>query len=132
MPSKNRKIINPSALFYADGFTHAVIPKGQQTVYLSGQLAWDENFQVIGPGDLAKQTTQVYKNIQHILDELGATWDHVVKTTIYTTQPHESETIARIKHSFLNGVASHAESLIGVQGLAAPELLIEVEAIVVM
>lgn len=132
MQSKNREIVNPDKLFQAEGFTHAVIPKGNKTVYLSGQLAWDENFQVIGKGDLAKQTEKVYENIQHILDDIGATWDDVVKTTIYTTQPHEGETIAKIKHSFLDGVASHAETLIGVEGLAAPELLIEVEAIVVM
>jgi len=83
-------------------------------------------------GDLAKQAAKVYENIQHILDELGATWDHVVRTTIYTTQPHESETIAKVKHSFLDGVPSHAETMIGVESLAAPELLIEVEAIVVL
>lgn len=81
---------------------------------------------------LAKQTAKVYENIQHILTGIGATWDHVVKTTIYTTKPHESETIARIKHEFLDGIPSHAETLVGVAGLAAPELLIEVEAIVVM
>lgn len=132
MKSQNREIINPDKVFQAEGFTHAVIPKGDKTVYLSGQLAWDENFQVIGDGDLAKQTAKVYENIQHILTDIGATWDHVVKTTIYTTKPHESETIARIKHEFLDGIPSHAETLVGVAGLAAPELLIEVEAIVVM
>lgn len=132
MQSQNREIVNPDKVFNAEGFTHAVIAKGSKTVYLSGQLAWDTNFQVVGEGDLAKQTTKVFENIQHILDDIGATWDHVVKTTIYTTQPHESETIAKIKHSFLNGVASPAETLIGVEGLASPECLIEIEAIAVI
>lgn len=132
MSNKNREIINPDTVFNVDGFTHAVVAKGAKTVYLSGQLAWDKHFQIIGEGDLVKQTRKVFQNIEHILDELGATWDHVVKTTIYTTQPEENETIAKVKHEFLKGVPSPAETLIGVKALAMPELLIEIETIVVM
>lgn len=54
------------------------------------------------------------------------------KRPIYTTKPHESETIAKIKYSFLKEIPSHTEILIGVTGLVAPDLLIEIEAIVVM
>lgn len=86
----------------------------------------------MGEGDLVKQTRKVYENIQHILGDIGATWDNVVKTTIYTTKPNEGETIAKTKHEFLNGVASPAETLIGVDSLASPECLIEIEAIVVV
>lgn len=132
MSNKNREIINPEELFNVEGFTHAVVAKGDKTVYLSGQLSWDKNFQVIGEGDIVAQSRQVFKNIEHILDELGATWDHVVKTTIYTTKPEENETIAKVKHEFLQGVASPAETLIGVEALAMPEFLVEIEAIVVM
>lgn len=132
MQRTNREIVNPAKVFSADGFTHAVIAEGNKTVYLSGQLPWDENFQVVGKGDLVKQTRKVYENIEHILDDIGATWDNVVKTTIYTTKPNESEAIAKTKHEFLNGIASPAETLIGVDSLASPECLIEIEAIVVM
>jgi len=55
-----------------------------------------------------------------------------VKTTIYTTKPYEGEAIARTKHEFLNGVASPAETLIGVDSLASPDCMIEIEAIAVM
>lgn len=132
MESTNRKIVNPSKLYNADGFTHAVIPKGTQTVYLSGQLPWDDKFQVIGEGDLAKQTAKVYENIGHVLEELGATWDNVVKTTIFTTRPHEHETIAKIKQDYLLDTPSPAETLVGVDSLALPGLFIEIEAIVVI
>lgn len=132
MSNKNREIINPDTVFNVEGFTHAVVAKGDKTVYLSGQLAWDKDFQIIGAGDLVKQTKQVLQNIEHILDELGATWDHVVKTTIYTTEPEKNELIAQVKHEFLKGIPSPAETLIGVDALAMPEFLIEIEAIVVM
>lgn len=132
MQHSKREIVNPNKLFSAEGFTHGVIAEGSKTVYLSGQLPWDENFQVVGEGDLVKQTRKVFENIQHLLDDIGATWDNVVKTTIYTTKPDEGETIARTKHEFLNGVASPAETLIGVNRLASPECFIEIEAIAVL
>lgn len=132
MQRKNREIVNPDKVFSAEGFTHAVIAAGNKTVYLSGQLPWDENFQVVGKGNLVEQTRKVYENIQHILEDIGATWDNVVKTTIYTTKPNEGETIAKTKHAFLNGVASPAETLIGVERLASPECWIEIEAIAVL
>lgn len=132
MQRKNREIVNPRKVFSAEGFTHAVIAEGNKTVYLSGQLPWDENFQVVGKGDLVKQTRKVFENIQHILDDIGVTWDNVVKTTIYTTNPYEGEAISKTKHEFLNGVASPAETLIGVDSLASPDCMIEIEAIAVM
>lgn len=132
MSTSSREIIQPDKLFHAEGFTHAVVSAGEKTVYISGQVAWDEKFQVVGEGDLAEQTRKVYENIQHVLDKIGATWENVVKTTIYTTLPYENETIAKVKHEFLKGVSSPAETLIGVHGLAAPELLVEIEALAVI
>lgn len=132
MGSSNREIVNPKAVFSADGFTHAVVSTGEKTVYISGQLAWDTHFQVVGGDDIAAQTRKVYENLQHILEDIGATWGNVVKTTIYTTRPEENETIAKVKHEFLKGVASPAETLIGVEALASPECLIEIEAIAVI
>lgn len=132
MQKNSKEILNPKKLFSAEGFTHATISEGTKTIYISGQIAWDQNFQVVGKGDLAKQTRKVYENIQHVLDEVGASWENVVKTTIYTTRPNENETIAKVKTEFLKGIASPAETLIGVDSLAAPELLIEIEAIAVI
>lgn len=132
MFTSKREIIQPDKLFHVEGFTHAVVSTGEKTVYISGQLPWDENFQIIGEGSLAEQSRKVYENIQHVLDEIGATWENVVKTTIYTTKPHKNEIIANVKHEFLKGVASPAETMIGVHSLAAPGLLVEIEAIVVI
>lgn len=132
MFTNKREIIQPEKLFHAEGFTHAVVSTGEKTVYISGQLPWDENFQIVGEGSLAEQSRKVYENIQHVLDEIGATWENVVKTTIYTTKPYENEIIANVKHEFLKGAASPAETMIGVNSLAAPGLLVEIEAIVVI
>ena len=127
-----REIINPKALFQAKGFNHAVATTGTKTIYVSGQLPWDENFQVVGEGDLKRQTEKSFENIEHVLDEVGATWEHVVKLVIYTTKPEESQIISTVKVEYLDGVDVPADTLIGVTALADERCFIEIEAIVVM
>lgn len=132
MQSKHREIINPEKIHDPVGFTHVVIPKGEKIVFLSGQLAWDNNFKVVGENDLAKQTRMVYQNIQYALEEIGAAWDNVAKTTIFTTRPHDYETIGSVTSEFFGDVPPPAQTLIGVAGLVLPEFLIEIEATVVL
>lgn len=128
----NREIVNPETVFQADGFTHGVISNGGRILFISGQVAWDKDFQLVGEGDLAAQSRKVYENIQHVLNEARASWENVVKMNIYTTRPHENLIIAGVKQEFLQGVPSPAETLIGVHGLASPDLLIEIEAYAVL
>ncbi|WP_068672085.1 RidA family protein [Oceanobacillus sp. Castelsardo] len=93
MTSKYRDIINPEEIHDPIGYSHVTIPKGNKLVFLSGQVAWDKNMNVVNVGDFAKQTDMVYQNLSYALEEVGATWDHIVKTTVYTTRPTEYEII---------------------------------------
>lgn len=130
--TKKREIINPEKLFKAEGFTHTVSAVGGKTIYIAGQLPWDENFQLIGQDDLEAQTKKSLENIQHVLDEAGANWDNVVKLVIYTTKPQENERIDKVKMIILDGIASPAVTLIGVAALADPRCFIEIEAVAVI
>lgn len=130
MTSTNKKI-NPAALYSTDGFTQAVSSSGNKIVFISGQLAWDENAQLIGEGDIEKQTYKVFENIKHALDEVGATWDDVVKLVAYTIKPEDINTVARIKGEFV-GKKPPADTIVAVPGLAFPECLVEIDAIVMM
>lgn len=130
--SNEREIINPKELFSAKGFTHAVSTSGTKTVYISGQLPWDKNFKLIGEEDLKEQTKQCLENIGHVLNEVGATWDNVVKLVTYTTKPEESEVINQVKVEHLKGVETPPDTLIGVTALADKRCFIEIEAIAVI
>lgn len=128
--STNKKI-NPDGLFKAKGFTQAVSSTGTKTVFVSGQLPWDSNAQLVGEGDVEAQTRQVFKNITCVLDEVGATWDDVVKLVAYVVGPEHVNTVAKIKAEF-TGEAPPADTIVGVTGLAYPDCLIEIDAIVMM
>lgn len=132
MTSKHREVINPSTIHDPIGYTHITIPKGKKIIFFAGQVAWDKDMNVVEVDDLAKQTDQVYKNIEHALNEVGATWDHIVKTTIYTTKPHEYEIIGAATAKYFGDAPPPTQSIIGVTGLALPEFLIEIEATIVL
>jgi 2-iminobutanoate/2-iminopropanoate deaminase len=67
-------------------YSQAVISRGSRTVYCSGQIPLHpETGGVVGAGDIKAQAEQVMKNLGAVLQAAGATFDDVVRTTIYLT-----------------------------------------------
>lgn len=67
----------------AIGFSQVV--KAGNVLYVSGVLAVDENLQVVGEGDMTAQVAQVYANLGRILSANGASFQDVVKETVFAT-----------------------------------------------
>ena len=122
-----RKLLSPSQLHPAPGFNHVAIKEGSTLISVAGQVALDHDFSVIAPGDLAEQTRVVMRNIAIALEAAGATWDDVIRRTIYTLHPTEFAVISEAIES-VQGSADHpAQTIVGVTGLAVEGLLIEIE-----
>ena len=62
---------------------YAQAVKVNDTLYVSGQLPMDARTRQLIGGSITEQTEQVLINMREILEEGGATLDHVVKVTIY-------------------------------------------------
>ena len=125
-----RTISNPSGLHDPPGYSHTVVATGSRLAFVAGQVALDRNFGLVGGDDLAAQTRQVMANLEIALDELGASWDDVVKATVYTTRPHDYEELGGAMAEALAGAAPPAQVLLGVTALALPELLVEIDLVV--
>jgi enamine deaminase RidA (YjgF/YER057c/UK114 family) len=125
-----REILNPAQIHPPPGYSHIAVATGSRLAFVAGQAAIDLEFNIVGGDDLGAQTRQVMTNLRHALDELGATWDDVVKATVYTTRPTEYETIGAAMSEALGGAAPPAQVIAGVTSLALPELLIEIELVV--
>lgn len=122
-----RELINPPELFPPPGFSHLAVATGQRLVFVAGQTAITPDFAVIGEGDLAAQTRASMECVGIALRAAGAGWDDVVRRTIYTVAPTEFEVIARAIEE-ITGESSHPpQTIIGVTGLALPQLMIEIE-----
>jgi hypothetical protein len=50
-PSQTR-FLNPDGLNKPAGYTHVVVSEPRKLVYVSGQVAWDANGEIVGKGDL--------------------------------------------------------------------------------
>ena len=59
-----------------------VQPEGK-VIHLTGQVAWDAEENIVGIGDVAKQTRQCFRNIENLLGEVGAGLEDIVSITTY-------------------------------------------------
>lgn len=127
-----RQLTNPEGLHPAPGFSHIAIGTGSRVAYIAGQTALAPDFSVIGEGDLHQQTVAATKNVEICLKEIGATWEQVVRRTVFTTQPEQYAVITSAIEEVQGSQEHPAQSIIGVTGLAIPGLLIEIEVTVVL
>jgi enamine deaminase RidA (YjgF/YER057c/UK114 family) len=115
------------------GYSHVVAAGGGTTVYVAGQVALDADGRVVGPGDLRIQTEHVFKNLVRALAAAGARISDLVKITTYVVdfKPADRDVIREVRSRFIEGTPP-ASTLVGVQALVMPELMIEIEAIAVI
>jgi enamine deaminase RidA (YjgF/YER057c/UK114 family) len=96
------------------------------TVYLRGQTGMDFDGRIEGIGDPAAQAETAMKNVKILLEEAGARLEHICKVTVYITDRAYRESVYRVIGKWLKGVYLVSTGLI-VQGLAKPELLMEID-----
>ena len=54
-------------------------------IFVAGEKGIDSKTGKVVPGGIAAETRQTLENIRAILEEAGATMDHVVRTVVYLT-----------------------------------------------
>jgi 2-iminobutanoate/2-iminopropanoate deaminase len=64
-------------------YSQAIVANG--FVFISGQIPLDPSTGQLVDGGIESQTRQVLDNLAAILETTGATWDRVVRATIYLT-----------------------------------------------
>ena len=101
------------------------------TVYLRGQVGTDFKGNLVGLGDPRAQTEQAMKNVKQLLEEAGSDMSHIVKTTIYITDPRFREEVYQEAGKWMKGVFPVSTGLV-VQALAQPEWLMEIDVIAVI
>ncbi len=126
--------IQPHGLFASPTYSHVVTARGGGTVYISGQVAAGPDGAVVGVGDVGAQTAQVMRNLEIALQAAGATFADVVKIVTYVVgyQPEQRAAIAAARAPYFPAGEPPASTLVGVSALAAPDWLVEIEAVAVI
>jgi 2-iminobutanoate/2-iminopropanoate deaminase len=123
------KRTNPPALSKPTGYTHVVEVAGPvKTVYIAGQIAFDKDGTIIGPGDMKAQAEQVFKNLEAALAAAGAKFSDVVKMNTYVTDMEKAPAVREVRARYF-GESTPASTLVQVVRLARPELMLEIEVI---
>lgn len=131
----SRQSIQPKNLFESApyGFSQVVACSGQRLVYCAGQTANDKDLNFIGAGDFKVQLEASLENVRIALAAAGAEPTDVVSIRTYVVDytPEHLDTVGSVMNEFF-GDDLPASTLIGVQALALPHFLCEVEAMAVV
>jgi enamine deaminase RidA (YjgF/YER057c/UK114 family) len=128
--SVQREAINPWPWSVELGFHQGEVVSGHtRTLYCSGQTAMDADGKPQHDGDMAAQLALSLANVEAVLGGAGMSLANVVRLNVYTTDvdalfPHYGVLAARLGAA---GVAP-ATTMLGVNRLAVPGQMIELEA----
>ena len=131
-----REAINPKTMYGSVqyGFSHAVKTTGEVTLHCAGQVAWDKDYNLVGSGDIAAQARQALNNLKEVLAAAGASVVDVARMRTYVVdqKPEYLESVGAAIAEFYGDVTPAANTWIGVQSLALPDFLIEIEVTAVI
>jgi reactive intermediate/imine deaminase len=123
--------MNPQGLSTPTGYSHVVTTRGGKTIYIAGQVAFDAKGQLVGKGDLAAQTRQVFENLSVALKAAGATFANVVKANTYMRDASQVAVVREVRARYYTKELP-ASTLVEVPRLANPDFLIEIEVVAVV
>lgn len=132
------KYFAPDGLMQPVPYHHVAVGTGTRHVHVAGQISRTADGTPVAPGDLAGQVAQALRNTATGLASAGATFSDVVRLTFYVTQWQPAKIAA-----FMAGIEVVAAdvglptpmppaSLIGVDYLFEPDVLVEVEATAIL
>jgi enamine deaminase RidA (YjgF/YER057c/UK114 family) len=132
-----KEFINPTTLpSWEQSFSQIVVVSNDtsRTIYISGQVAADEDHLLIGEGDLSAQAMRAFQNVETALAAAGARTSDVVKLNIYVKgyQPADAIPVGKALRRYFPHKNLPASTWLGVQSLAEEGFLIEIDAVAIV
>jgi 2-iminobutanoate/2-iminopropanoate deaminase len=110
------------------GYAQAV--KVGDTIYVSGQVSHDDTGNIVGRGDMEAQMRQAYSNIRKLLAQYGATIENIVDKILFVTDMDAAFAAAvKCRQEIFSGTPIIASTIVQIQRLAFPELMIEIRCV---
>jgi enamine deaminase RidA (YjgF/YER057c/UK114 family) len=126
-------ILHPKGWPRPRGYSAGVAAQGT-TVYVSGQVGWDETGRFVSE-EFAAQVRQALLNVVAVLAEAGARPEHIVRMTWYVTSRTEYlESGAATGAAYREIVGRHfpAMSVVEVKALVEESAKVEIEVTAVL
>ena len=119
--------LNPADLPTPIGpFSYGVLDDGK--IYVSGAVGTDENWNIVGKGDVAAQTQRAFENIEKVLKAGGCSLRDVIKMNMYLVSAADYKPMNEVRKRVFHPPYP-ASTVVVVKELVLPDLLVEVEVI---
>ncbi len=110
------------------GYSQAVMVG--DTIYLSGQVSHDDEGNVLGEGDMEVQMRATYANVEKVLAQYGASMENVVDEMLFVTDMDAAfGARVKLKQEVFSGSPVLASTIVQIQRLAFPQLMIEIRCV---
>lgn len=131
-----RETVNPQALFNSTeyGFSQIAVSRPGKLIFISGQVAWDKDLQLVGENNLEIQTEKAIDNLKVALESVGGTLEDIMMLRIYKVdyKPEDGQIITSVLKKHFGTNNPPASTWLNVKGPANEGFLVEIEAQAVM
>lgn len=124
----------PEGMLQDTPYHHVAVGTGATHIHVSGQISRTADGTPVAPGDLAGQVAQALRNTALGLEGAGASFEDVLRLTFYVTAWSPEKIgdlmagVEAVAPEIGLPVPMPPASLIGVDQLFEPDVLVEVEA----
>jgi 2-iminobutanoate/2-iminopropanoate deaminase len=127
-----KKIIRTDAAPAPVGpYNQAIVAQGQ-LVFVAGQIALDpQTGTLIGEGDVTAQTERVMQSLKGILAASGATFEDVVRTTVFLKDMNDFAAVNAVYAQYFDEATAPARACVEVARLPK-DVLVEIDCIAVV
>jgi enamine deaminase RidA (YjgF/YER057c/UK114 family) len=128
-----KRFVNPPGLKPLGMYSNTACGRGTM-VFVAGQVAVDAQGQIVGRGDVQAQAVQVFENLKLALGAAGATFEDVLKLTIFIKNltPEARKAVMGVRGRYISHTNPPAATMIGIDRLVEDDLLVEIEAVAVV
>jgi 2-iminobutanoate/2-iminopropanoate deaminase len=115
----------------AGSYSQAISASAGRLVFVSGQVAVDDDGQVVAPGEMEAQARVVFERIAGLLKVAGGGLADVVKLTTFVTQMDQYAAFSKVRSEVFSSPFP-ASTAVEVTRLVEENLVIEIEAIAIV
>jgi enamine deaminase RidA (YjgF/YER057c/UK114 family) len=130
----SKTYLNPPGSPAPKSYHHVITTGAGKLIFLSGQVAFDSNRNIVGEGDVVAQTRQTMRNLKSAVETGGGKLSDIVQITTHVVSydPSLLENITGTIAEFFEPECFPTNTLVGIDSLSTEGLLIEIGGMAVV
>ncbi len=123
-----KEIIMPDELHSLERWPYSHGVKVGNMLFIAGQVALDQDLQLVGEKDAEAQSRQIWRNIKSVVEAAGGNVNDVVRITLFVLDFKDMPAFHKVRKEIFADGRYPAATSVQVVKLGLPGLLLETEA----